>query len=616
MRAPGASVLVFCASGHRLGSFPRNRHRRVGINTHSLHEKEPITMDKIRELLGRLNTLTADELTELKTAVIEEADKLLDEPTTPETVSILTELAESSTTITSEEGARAEAQAAAEQAKQAAADAIKTLRGEDPEAEADAEVEGEPAEAEPVAAVEGDEEDEDEKDKEPSAEEVAEPVAVAASGVAAVAAAKPSRRATPSPEAAKPESGRSRVLVASAYGGFEETQDRFRVAEAMCDRLGRMNRRGAPQGVALVASAEWDYPDERDLRKLDANAAGEKMDASTGLSAVLATGGICLPVNVDYAIPTWATAERPLKEGLPSYQATRGGLRFVQPPDIGGLAAATGIWTEATDAEPLAATKPVFSVACGTEELVYVAAVSTRIGFGNMQSRFQPEMVAANTDLAIAAAARVAELRLLELIQGYCVADVTSAKVLGATRDLITAITQAVTAFRYAHRLPDSLQLTGVFPNWLKGLIRIDRAREIGHGQDASLMVTDQEVEAIIKACGVNPIFTIDSLPEPESEAFPTQQFAIQASGAIEAFPAKLMWNLFPEGTMQFLDGGRLDLGVVRDSTLDATNDYETFVETFEGLANRGFAKAAIQYVTELCANGKTGATETVSTCA
>lgn len=28
---------------------------------------------------------------------------------------------------------------------------------------------------------------------------------------------------------------------------------------------------------------------------------------------------------------------------------------------------------------------------------------------------------------------------------------------------------------------------------------------------------------------------------------------------------------------MQYLDGGRLDLGVVRDLTLDATNDYETF---------------------------------------
>jgi hypothetical protein len=41
-------------------------------------------------------------------------------------------------------------------------------------------------------------------------------------------------------------------------------------------------------------------------------------------------------------------------------------------------------------------------------------------------------------------------------------------------------------------------------------------------------------------------------------------------------------------GTFQFLDGRRLDLGVVRDSTLDATNDYETFLELFEGIAFRG----------------------------
>ena len=49
-----------------------------------------------------------------------------------------------------------------------------------------------------------------------------------------------------------------------------------------------------------------------------------------------------------------------------------------------------------------------------------------------------------------------------------------------------------------------------------------------------------------------------------------------------------LAWLLFVTGTFQFLDGGRLDLGVVRDSVLDATNDYETFVEVFEDVAFRG----------------------------
>jgi hypothetical protein len=54
-------------------------------------------------------------------------------------------------------------------------------------------------------------------------------------------------------------------------------------------------------------------------------------------------------------------------------------------------------------------------------------------------------------------------------------------------------------------------------------------------------------------------------------------------------------WLLFVTGTYQFLDGGRLDLGVVRDSTLDATNDYETFVETFEGAAFRGIEAIQVQ---------------------
>ncbi len=56
-----------------------------------------------------------------------------------------------------------------------------------------------------------------------------------------------------------------------------------------------------------------------------------------------------------------------------------------------------------------------------------------------------------------------------------------------------------------------------------------------------------------------------------------------------------LVWFLYVEGTFQFLDGGRLDLGVVRDSLLDATNDYETFVEVFENVAFRGLECYQVQ---------------------
>ena len=152
-------------------------------------------------------------------------------------------------------------------------------------------------------------------------------------------------------------------------------------------------------------------------------------------------------------------------------------------------------------------------------------------------------------------------------------------------------------------------------------LIKIDLARESAHQQGNdfnSLAITDEQVTDLLKAHGINPIFTLDYLPEKTGgTGYPAQTFAVQgANAAMVNFPTKMVWNLFPEGAIQFLDGGRLDLGVVRDSTLDATNDMEVFYESFEAIADRGFSKSCMQYVTELCANGQSGATATVSGCA
>ena len=104
-------------------------------------------------------------------------------------------------------------------------------------------------------------------------------------------------------------------------------------------------------------------------------------------------------MNVDYSVPVWSTADRPLRDGLPAFQADRGGVRFVTPPDIGephlqatasGAGTATEVWTEATDASPAGATKPVYTYACGAEQLVYVNAIPSRIQFGNMLGRLAP----------------------------------------------------------------------------------------------------------------------------------------------------------------------------------------------------------------------------------
>ena len=564
-------------------------------------------MERIRELIGRLQSLSADELSELRTLISSQFEELDNDEATVEDIAVLQELAGFGQLVMTEQGEREAKEQQAQADRIAAREAIQALNppaeGEPPPAEGEPPAESEPAaEGEPPA------------EGEPAADApVPEPVAASATIAANMAAA--AGTPTPSPEATPPARRRGVLTAAGALRGRQDPnapiENRMDLAKAMAETLQRMPRHGSPRGDVLLASASWDYPPERQLGS-DVWENEAKLDAVTGIEALTATGGICAPTNVDYAVPTWATADRPVRDALPAFQATRGGILYLTPPDLAAMAGATAIWTEATDASPGATTKPVIQVACGSTVQVYVEAVSTRLGFGNMFDRFAPEQVAANTDLAIAAAARIADNNLLNLIAAACVQDVTTATSLGATRDILTACHQAIASFRNAHRIPDTQRFTAIFPAWLRNEIKVDMLRELAHDNSGSwnvLMISDEQVDALFTGIGINPVWHLDGQPSGVSGGV-AQQMTIQtATGIIEPFPTAVVWYFYPEGFFQFLDAGRLDLGVVRDSTLDATNDFETFVEVFENVAYRGFANGAIQYVSTIAASGASQAT-------
>jgi hypothetical protein len=571
-------------------------------------------MERIRELLEKLGQLSTEELEELHNLVGAEADKLSDEATTPELVSILNELADAGEKVDQEKTTRAEQAAKDEADIKAARDRIAATRGE-----------GDEEEAPEAEAEKDDEEEAPEEGAEAEAESEAEPVVAAGASKGRVRRmAARSAGTGRSPESEADTANRAVVIASGALRSWDPTkpiETKTDLAQAMSDTLKRMDRRSAARGDVLLASATWDYPEDRILT--DDQAHNEQvLEAVLSPEAITASGGVCAPVNVDYAVPTWSTAERPLKSGLAAFQVSRGGLRYITPPDFTELEGATGIWSEATDAAPGVETKPVIHVTCGEEQVVFVDAVPTRLGFGNMQGQFSPEYVAANTDLAIVAAARIAENNLLKHIEAACLKNIKQKKVISATRDMVTNLHQAVQAYRWLHRIAPTVPLTAILPEWFKSVIKIDIARETAHQQGTdwnSLDISDAQVESLITACGVNPIWHLDGQAEPASKAYPLQGFASFAEAGEfweKIFPAKVAWYLFVEGTIQFLDGGRLDLGVVRDSTLDATNDYETFVETFEGIAFRGFTHGALQFVSEWVALGQSAAAEVKVTAA
>jgi len=67
--------------------------------------------------------------------------------------------------------------------------------------------------------------------------------------------------------------------------------------------------------------------------------------------------------------------------------------------------------------------------------------------------------------------------------------------------------------------------------------------------------------------------------------------------------PTEVEWALFAPGSWLFVDSGVLELGIVRDSTLNATNSYQVFGESWESAAGIGVQS---EWVTStVCPNGE-----------
>lgn len=350
------------------------------------------------------------------------------------------------------------------------------------------------------------------------------------------------------------------------------------VSDAFVKRLHGLRRVNGGDGEQhTVATLNSEYPADRMLVSGDAEGNWDKIQKVTGPEALVASGGYCAPLEVRYEVYSLGSTARPVRDALARFGADRGGIRFVEPPVLADYDDAVGIWTAANDAaaSPSPATKPCLTVACGNEVTAVADAVTLCLQFGNLATRAYPEMIARHNELALIQHAREAEQNLLTGIAGLGTA-VTAAKVLGVARDWLTQLDKAGAAYRYRHRLGRNAPLRAIAPEWVLDAIRSDLALQVPG--DDTISVADAKINSWLSARNINVAWSMDGVPG----------FGTQSAGALGEFPATFEWDLFSEGSFLFLDGGTLDLGVIRDSTLVGTNDYKMFVETFEGVAMVG----------------------------
>jgi hypothetical protein len=361
---------------------------------------------------------------------------------------------------------------------------------------------------------------------------------------------------------------------------------------------------GVQQNV-VVASATYEFPEERVLDDRDAESNGEKFRALLDKSpeemqSLIASGGFCAPFTPMYDSVVYAVADRPVRDGLPSFQPRRGGITYPPALSLADARDAITIWDNDTDTTPGTATKACLVIDCDAFLSAEIEAIVACVQHGNFAQMTWPERISELADLVAAAHAEAGEVELLDGLKAGST-QVTDAGVYGAVSSLLSAVLQGAAGIRNRERMNPDTQMRAILPAWTADLLVMD----LVNSQFNRFERNKAGVRALLGTFGINVSWYMDS------ETGGGQMFASQGAGALQQFPDTVKWFLFPEGTWIFLDRGRLDLGIVRDSTLNATNDFQVFYETFEGIAKIG--PTSLEITSTICPSGETGLLNTQS---
>lgn len=424
---------------------------------------------------------------------------------------------------------------------------------------------------------------------------------VTASGVAKLGTiAKAAAKVAPKPKTQY--AGVVTAVTRDPGSGAQFTRETF--STAMVDRAQALAKTGV-QGRHVISRTEFSYPENRTLSsEVSAGVNTRRIEAVTrGVTqeSLVAAGGLCAPLETIYDIDTIGVTSRPVRDALNPFRVDRGGIQYRMPMDALTMTDGLGVWTAAMDAAVGVVEDPDVPdpaktcaiIECPDLEDAIVDAIYLCLQYPNFTARFDQEWVTATTDAAQIAHARFAENRLLAKLNAGSKVLFTPKKV-SAVRDVLVTLDKTVAYYRNRHRLDSMVPLRLILPRWVLDLFRADIARGLGSAYSPELLaVTDAMILTWFRARGVNVTFHLDGLAAqdngPTGADTPNQFYATAATQTeVPGFIDKIDSLLFAEGDWLFLDGGTLDLGLVRDSTLNRTNRYQTFVETWEGTAFRG----------------------------
>ena len=400
------------------------------------------------------------------------------------------------------------------------------------------------------------------------------------------------------------------ILHASnAVPGLSEgtALDRMELATAITKKRHGMNNASAGTYERVVlATAQSNLPNkvaggaEENFSVFDTVRTNWALQSQERTSLV-ASGGNCAPLPPSYEFFRLAEQINPVEQALPTVEAPRGGIRFITPPDWTDALAGVRVTTEAEDAagygdaSGLTAPKPCVHVDCPPIEECRVDAVSQCVEFGNLNYRVFPEQVAAFLEDLAVAFTSTKEIFYLDAIDATSTA-VTAAPAYGATRGVTQTILAAAANYRRRQHMGINSVLTLMLPSWVVEFIKVDMVNDHALGLNF-INAGESEVTAWLASNNLDVVWYYDSATGA-GQAFN----GAQGAGAINDFPTSVVGYMFAPGTYVRLDGGTLDVGIVRDSILNGTNDLQIFSEQWVQVCQVGLESLRLEIT--LCPDG------------
>lgn len=367
-----------------------------------------------------------------------------------------------------------------------------------------------------------------------------------------------------------------------------------------------VGKSGNPDPV-MIASLERDFTYTLDKDSTIADMQ-EVLKAATDVDVLTAAGGWCAPSEISYDFFNIVCEDG--MWDVPTVGLNRGGIQYPISPSFGDLAGQDGIvwtWTEQDDIDAIdsaSIVKPCVRLDCPD----FLNRRKDCDGFcvtaGNLVDYAYPELVANWLRLVMAIRAHATNARLLDIAinGGGSGDDIGPALAVDhtllngdITAKLLTSIELSITDYREKFAMCNDAVLEGVFPRWAQMVIRADLANR----EDMDfLAVTDGQIADWFNVRDVRAQFVGDW--QVRTAGYPG------AATALTELPPEMDYLLYPAGTYVRGNGMTLDLGVVRDSTLNETNDHTAaWAEECYALLKPGHESRLV--TVDICAAGQIG---------